>query len=387
MNLLFLTDWSLSNPNLRSGVPFNIARAFEQNNIIPHEFFLSPSRGNVYQKIISKFHQIYYNKVFKGRHGLWDANYESFKSKEAARIVRKEVRYRSPDALFSIKVADFAFLRTDIPCYLWIDNTYDTYINTPHQPSISKKLYDQIIRTENESMHKCTLIFTASNWLKQHIVTNYHIPEENLMVVERGASFFGFSAMEEMLNNFHQKVHDHCELLFINTSWKRKGGDKVIATCRELKSKNFPFILHIAGTEPPDDAINGLEDHIIFHGRLRQNNLEESKKLRALFSESHFLFVPTLADGFGIVYAEAASFGLPAIATDIMGVESSVVNNVTGYRFPIDTSPDEYARYIEKYFNDHSKYQQLSGSAYQYALEKFVWVKNVKKIINRITTN
>lgn len=381
MKLFYLSDWPLNNPQLRSGVPYNIAMGLS-NNQTPHkEINLPPQRGRFFAKLKSKSHQIWFNKILKQRKGLWDANFEPFKAKETAQIVNREIDKERPDALFSIKVADFAFLRTNIPRFIWIDNTYDTFISTPHQPAIPKKLYDSIIKTEKKSMQNCTKIFTASYWLKDHIHTKYLIPLEKIEVIRRGASFVGFKNANEFRNNLAKKSTNHCHILFIGTHWLRKGGDKVIATCKLLKEQSFPYTLHVVGSEPDFNAIKELGNNCIYHGRLKQNKKEDAAKLRELFSKSHFLFVPTLAEGFGIVYAEAASFGLPSLATDVMGVESAVVNDITGYRFPLNTSDKVYADYIKKLFNNKISYDELSKKTFDFAIENFVWEKNVNHLI------
>ncbi|WP_137463714.1 glycosyltransferase, partial [Escherichia coli] len=42
------------------------------------------------------------------------------------------------------------------------------------------------------------------------------------------------------------------------------------------------------------------------------------------------LLLPTIADCYGMVFCEAAAFGLPVVATDTGGVSSIVINERTG---------------------------------------------------------
>lgn len=384
MQIGFITDWPLNRPGLRSGVPFQIAKAMREAGHEVVEILIPANRGKLYEKIISKIKQIYFNKLLKNKRGLFDTNYDKFKSKATGTIIHKELKKNNFDCLFSIKVSDFAYLKNTIPKCLWIDNTFETFINTPYIPIIYNPLYEQVIRTEAKSMHNCSTIFTASAWLKKHLVTNCNIAENKIKTIERGATFKGFNSRENFNNFYQTKTIEICHVLFINTHWMRKGGDKVIETCKALNHMKFPYKLHIIGTKPPEEFLNDKNLNISYYGRLYPHIEKEGIKMRELFENAHFLFIPTLADGFGIVYAEAASFGLPSIATDIMGIESSVINGVTGQRFPIDTLPDDYAKYIIRLFNNKEEYKRISISAFEYSREHFDWNKNVNKLLDLV---
>jgi glycosyltransferase involved in cell wall biosynthesis len=248
-------------------------------------------------------------------------------------------------------------------------------------PKFEANLYTTIVKYENKALHNTNRIFVASTWLYRELVRTDFAFEKKITVIERGASLASpFNSQKEIIALLNKKQNNVCNILFSNSIWLRKGGDIVIEVCKFLKEQNFNFVLHIIGTKPPEEVL--CYDFVVYHGKLNLGDSYDLEKYNSIFQETHFLFVPTRAEGFGIVYAEAASFGVPSIATNIMGVESSVINGITGQRFEIEASSEIYGGYIIDTFNDRMKYNRLALSSFDYYNEHFKWYVNVKKLIS-----
>lgn len=69
----------------------------------------------------------------------------------------------------------------------------------------------------------------------------------------------------------------------------------------------------------------GLQDQVEFVGRVTDGQLTD------LLSRSHLLAVPSSYEGFGIVYLEAMSFGLPVIASSEGGAREMVTHGSNGF--------------------------------------------------------
>jgi glycosyltransferase involved in cell wall biosynthesis len=72
-------------------------------------------------------------------------------------------------------------------------------------------------------------------------------------------------------------------------------------------------------------AATGTAGRVCLPGRL------PDPELAAVLRGSHVLAVPSRYEGFGIVYLEGMSFGLPAVATTAGGAGQTVENGETGY--------------------------------------------------------
>ena len=65
--------------------------------------------------------------------------------------------------------------------------------------------------------------------------------------------------------------------------------------------------------------------------------------LVALYQRAWIVASASLAEGWGLTLTEAAACGTPAVATDIRGHRSSVVDGVTGVLSPLDRLGDAMA--------------------------------------------
>jgi glycosyltransferase involved in cell wall biosynthesis len=72
-------------------------------------------------------------------------------------------------------------------------------------------------------------------------------------------------------------------------------------------------------------ADNNLSSFVFLHGSLDKESLIE--KLR----QSHVLVVPSSYEGFGIVYLEGMSFGLPAIGTTAGAAGEIISDGIDGF--------------------------------------------------------
>lgn len=105
-------------------------------------------------------------------------------------------------------------------------------------------------------------------------------------------------------------------LLFVGNVIRRKGLHTVLDALAQNARGNVH--LNVAGSLESEPAyateikrsigVLGLQDQVSLRGRV------DTAMLRGLFSESDVLVVPSY-EGFGIVYLEAMSYGLPVIAT------------------------------------------------------------------------
>jgi len=84
-------------------------------------------------------------------------------------------------------------------------------------------------------------------------------------------------------------------------------------------------------------AAHGAQDWVRFAGRLSHAELVAEYQRAWLVSSA------SLAEGWGLTLTEAAACGTPAVATDVSGHRSSVVDGVTGVLVPLERLGDTIA--------------------------------------------
>jgi glycosyltransferase involved in cell wall biosynthesis len=113
-------------------------------------------------------------------------------------------------------------------------------------------------------------------------------------------------------------------------------------------------------------ATRGLLDHVRFTGRLPDQAL--AKALRG----HHILAVPSRYEGFGIVYLEGMTFGLPCIAAAAGGAPELVEHGVSGYLAP-PGDVDAVARAVLRLSSDRALLARMGIAARRRARMHPTW--------------
>ena len=121
-------------------------------------------------------------------------------------------------------------------------------------------------------------------------------------------------------------------LLFVGMCVWHKGIKYLVEAMDILKNLNFR--LDIVGKFNINDPFyksirrsiseNNLDDKITFHGFI------ETEEVARLFRESSIYVHPSLMEGYGMVLAEAMSFGLPIVATTAGAIPELVEDGING---------------------------------------------------------
>ncbi len=99
-----------------------------------------------------------------------------------------------------------------------------------------------------------------------------------------------------------------------------------------------------------------LTEKVTFTGRLPDEAVAE------LLASGHVLAVPSLYEGFGLVYLEGMSFGLPAIATTAGGANEIVFDGENGFVLP-PGDPDAIAGAVCRLRDDGETLRRMSRAA------------------------
>ena len=151
-----------------------------------------------------------------------------------------------------------------------------------------------------------------------------------------------------------------------------------------LQKLGIPTRLRILGGAPPEgQPLHGAE----VLGRLDKSIPAQREKINRLYSQSHFLILPTRADCSPIVIPEANAFGLPAITTEVGGVPSLIRDGRNGRLLPLSATGEDFARVVAKDFQSREQYLQFSRSArkeYETRLNWSKWGERLEEILRQV---
>jgi glycosyltransferase involved in cell wall biosynthesis len=166
-------------------------------------------------------------------------------------------------------------------------------------------------------------------------------------------------------------------LLFVGRLVERKGVHYLLDALARLPSE-LPVHLDVVGAGPMREALEarsraaGVSDRVVFHGFVAGD------ELRRRYAGADAFVLPAAVDtkgdveGLGVVLIEAASFGLPLIASEAGGITDIVIDDETGVLVP-PGDPDRLANAIRALSSDPVRARRLGRRAREHANRSFSW--------------
>ncbi len=316
------------------------------------------------------------NKVFKFQYDLTLARLH-------AKQLEKKIEKLKPDILFGSLVSpEVAFLETNIPIYLTTDATFPR-LNELHKShtNLHCESFENAMLLEKRAFQKARGLILPLEWLKKSAIQNYHIEEEKIKVVPYGSNILNLLSKNEIQNLVEERaLASEVQFLFVGINWEQKGGPEAVAVIEELNRLGIDSTLKIVGCSP---KLNSKNVEVI--GFLDKQNPKELAQLIELYKKASFFILPTKAECVGMSFIEAASFGLPAIGTNVGGVPEAVLNKKTGFIFDVNESPKTLFDAIKAIWEDKSRYIEMSSEAHLYYSEKMNWENWAAKIRESVT--
>ncbi len=170
-------------------------------------------------------------------------------------------------------------------------------------------------------------------------------------------------------------------LLFAGNVIPRKGVHTLIAALALLPKEDWQ--LSIAGDTSVDGPYTmrlkeqaeraGFGGRVTWHGRLADSDLQD------LMADSDLLVVPSTYEGFGIVYLEGMSLGLPAVATTAGGAAEIIADGVNGCLVTPDDEK-ELALRLLPLMRDRRLLSQMSLAALTRSQEFPTWSQSLAAV-------
>ena len=90
------------------------------------------------------------------------------------------------------------------------------------------------------------------------------------------------------------------------------------------------------------------------------------------------LVFPSVKEGWGMTVIECGACGTPTIATNVTGLQDSVINEKTGILVSENPSPEELANAMERIIKDKNLREVLGNNAREYVKE-FTWENSYRQ--------
>lgn len=340
-----------------SGLCVSMVRALEDHFALVH----------VERQPWPRWHPLLVRAVLKLTGGRCDIGWFAPYTRLAVWAMRRRLKRAKPDLIFALSAGElilalgdeFRIVNIAGATGPLLTDYYPEYIGM--QPS---RQYT-IERGSLDSVRSSVLSIFPSAWACEATRSECSLGTHQVVEIAYGANLdAGCEARARVLDG-------PLRLLFVGYDWQRKGGDLVSGAVRLLLADGVAVSLDVVGCQrPPDEP---PQPAIRFHGRLDKRCPDQRALLQQLYAQAHLFIMPTRAEAFGVVFAEAAAHGLPSLALQTGGVPSVVRHGETGWLLDPACTAADLAAAIRHIAGDPALYSRLSEGALADAAGRLNW--------------
>ena len=187
------------------------------------------------------------------------------------------------------------------------------------------------------------------------------VPEHKVMINPPGVN----------LDNFYPKSSSDGVFRIIQCGGisARKGVQYLLQAFAELRLPNAELWFVGAGlaeTQLQDVIARFRGEHVFFKGAIEQRRLVD------LYGECSVAVLASIADGFGMVVAQAMACGLPAVVSDNVGAADMVQHGQNGFVVP-SGNVDSLKEHLLHLYNNPVKRAAMGKAARNTAIHGYTW--------------
>lgn len=275
-----------------------------------------------------------------------------------------------PKQYKSICFTDYYSVK-DLFIYLFVLRVFFRSINLNYFHQMSSDI-DELKTYEKTKKIKYRISFLVFNLILVNSIFNKKelmslgVPEKKIKILYPLLINRPMRKIEE-----NKKNDDLLHLLFVGGNFRRKGLVYAIQAINRLNRRElrFDIVGDINKEKKYADYLmrmvedKGLSDRVRLWGRV------DEKTLDLLWGNADIFLFPTLFEGFGIALAEAMSYQLPIISTNVSAIPELVQDGENGILVPPE-DPDSLARAIEKLADNNDLRKKMGENGYR-KIKKF----------------
>ncbi|KQN89530.1 glycosyltransferase family 4 protein [Arthrobacter sp. Leaf69] len=199
---------------------------------------------------------------------------------------------------------------TGVPCATYDDGTLKQMWDHPGSDIRSGDFpphhVRRWIRRQSDSSRAASVCCVSTQWAARSFADDYAIPRDRIAVVGMGHRPRSAAAGD--------KDWSKPTFLFVGVDWQRKNGARVLEAFSRVRERVPAATMHVVGEHPLIDAPG-----VVDHGFLPKDNAASQEVLDRLYAVATCFVLPSKFDPSPISYLEAASAGIPVIATPFGG--------------------------------------------------------------------
>ena len=235
--------------------------------------------------------------------------------------------------------------------------------------------YSFVTLTERKAMQKLAGLTANSNATAETVSKAYDIPRGKIKTVYLGLEL-DCVPIDDQLEK--ERLH-RPTLLLVGGNVQRKGLPVILKTMPELLKEIPELILQVIGKNQNIDRMKdlagklGVMDSVEFIGWI------PPEKIKTYYRKASVFVMPSLMEGFGLVFLEAMAQGLPVIGGNVGGTLELIKDGENGILVSPRNS-QALKKAIQKEINDVAFRKKIISNGYS-TVNEFTVKKMVKETV------
>lgn len=233
--------------------------------------------------------------------------------------IKKLIRQKQPDIVYTLVNhlnLLFAIFRWMFPRHLTIIAWESSIVSINTRRASFPKIYNWLLK---RFYRRLDHIICQSAYMQQDLVSNYHIPENKITVINNPVDL---AAKNDPGISIHEHRDNKYKFITVARLSEEKGIDRLIRAVAQL---SMPFRYHIIGEGDQRKMLQDLITQLSQQGNIF---LEGEKKYPYTGMENADLaLMGSWYEGFPNTLLEAGALGIPVIAFDAPGGIGEIIDN------------------------------------------------------------
>ncbi|HJZ45593.1 MAG TPA: glycosyltransferase family 4 protein [Roseiflexaceae bacterium] len=199
-----------------------------------------------------------------------------------------------------------------------------------HEGGRTRLLFELLSRLEGYNARHADAVLTTSDYCRMAILRHYGVPPSRVRLVPEGIDLAHWRELAAHL----PQSSDGATILCVARQYPRKHVADLLRALPAVRRAVPRARAVIAGDGPEHARLRalasglGLDDALVFTGALPDD------KLALLYRQADIFCLPSVQEGFGIVFLEAMACGLPVVATLAAAIPEVVPDRRAGLLVP-----------------------------------------------------
>jgi glycosyltransferase involved in cell wall biosynthesis len=249
-----------------------------------------------------------------------------------------------------------------------------------HERGFIRLLFTLLSRLEGSNARRADRVVTTSEYCRQKIALHYGVPLERIGIVPEGIDVETWQAA---LAQTPPRADARPTILCVARHYPRKHVNDLLRAFAVLRRYLPAAQLRIVGDGPEHQNLLalaeelGITDAAVFLGGI------SDAEVKAEYAHCDVFCLPSVQEGFGIVFLEAMAAGVPVVSTTAAAIPEVVRHGETGILVP-PGDVTSIAGALLVLLGDHERRAQY-GQAGRKLVERYDWACITEIFLREVT--